>query len=226
MVDYPLTGQIASPAVLADAIAMAISQSGQIASPAVLTGVGVIIYVVPEGIQSPAVLGGTVGGVALGMTGQIGSPGVLSPDPYAAYHMLGFIHSPAVLRGSFGGPAVLTGQIAALVMLGGNFVIVRGPSSSREAMYEATGYRATFGLLVYAINCKIMLDIADVPIGGSFLVSHAFTAGPGDPFFDAGALADDIGTIAQSPTGETYLVFRAPTPNEAVWFVNDPEAPL
>lgn len=99
-----------------------------------------------------------------------------------------------------------------------DFFLTRA-GTNRDSEYELTGYRRSFPFLVYVLDALTPLDVASVPPNRSFLVSAAFTGGPGDPFFEAGGAANYIGTVVTPQSGPSYFVFRQPIENEVVWYV-------
>lgn len=223
-IDYPITGGIEPVALMDNGPAANRFIEGSITSVAEALALFGRELLPDAGITTAAVYG-----VAIPANFPI-SGGAVSPASVAGVVAVvvnfgaGAI-GHAVCGVSFHIPYAFSGGIITAAQVAISYSIARVSASSKEAEYEKTGYRSMFGLLIYAMNCEAMSDIVAVPNGGSFLVSHTFMGGPGDPFHDYGAGPDYIGTKVVDATG-AYLVFRPPVPNEAVWVVDDPEAPL
>jgi hypothetical protein len=217
---YPqIGGYLTSPAVLSAAVTAAYTIGGGITPTAALAASVASGYGFPNPALTSTAYLSEIFAESYSIGGGITPTASLSAAVSVAIQIDGPLDTTAVLEASFAGSGVVTGPITSVAQLGADFVINRNLLATREAAYNMTGVRPPFGVLIYAINCIQEQDLAAVPNGGSFLVSPVFLAGVGNPFFDAGAGANYIGTKVLGPDNLSYLTFRPPTANEVVWFV-------
>lgn len=192
---------------------------GEVAGVGVLTGDSDPNYVVA----------GNVEGIGLVLGFASWSP-KLDGTVLGTQSLTGFIGTSSKVTGTVLGIASVTGvlRIAAKITnrnvfgngeVTGALVRERTAAASAEGNYESTGIRRAFGLLVYELNAFGLGSLGEVPDGGNFLVAASYIGTPGDPFYEAGAAPNAIGTKVQPLFGAAYYVFRQPLTNETVWYV-------
>lgn len=135
--------------------------------------------------------------------------------------VLGGAITPGVtLTAGGGAAAAISGTAGVSASLLGSLVVERTPAEGAEAQFDAIGVRPSLPVIVYVLAANGMSDVnaGQVPAGQSFLVSAGYVGEGGDPFFEAGAAPNYVGTWTVPTYGPPYPSFRAPTFDEVVWF--------
>lgn len=99
--------------------------------------------------------------------------------------------------------------------LGGSILIEQAPTEDPEGIFQRTGRRPAFPLLVYAVVDDVD-GFADVPDNGSFLMSAGYVPTPLDGLYEIGATPGSVGTRVVRGGLPNVTIFRAPYDNEVV----------
>lgn len=171
-----------------------------------------------------AVLGsGDVSGSVRGqrtVTGLVSGVGSVTGGLRAGPRVAGTVSGTQALGGTLRLGALVTAKVVlGVAEVTGSLVRERSATASAEGDYEASGVRRALPILVYVMGALRPADADAVPDGGSFLVGTSYTGSPGDPFYEAGAAPNAVGTKVKPPSKAAYLTFRQPLQDEVVWFV-------
>lgn len=196
-------------ALVADAASLLASGARGMGGTAVLVADAASLLATGQrGHQGPAVL--VADAASLVAAGNRGTP------------LTGAVDLTLLPEGALRNRGTLTGSVSLTLLPSGSLTFRPGPASGLEGAYELTGKRSSVPTLVYVLDANVMSqvnDAAEVPVDRSFLVSPYFVVQVSDPFSEAGAGPDYIGTKKLDSLGAPYVLFRKPLLDEVIWYV-------
>lgn len=209
---------VADPATLTAVGTVDTPDTGYLeASPATLSAVGIVGHV---GVGYLVVEFATIIAVTEKVTSITGSvPVPIVPTGTIGAAVTGFVPVPIIPTGFLNNVNYLSGTVPVGIIPLGSLTYQAGPSASLESEYENTGIRTSVPTLVYLLDGTLLNQLTVVPTDRSFLVPPYFVSQLADPFSEAGAGPDYIGTKKVDTLGAIYVVFRKPILNEVVWYV-------
>lgn len=211
----------AGPAQLAAAGRVDTPDTGVlVASPATLVATGKVGHV---GIGMLEQIGATLLVVASKQTSITGNADiVLTPVGQVARTIGGTAALTLSPTGILSLQNILQGTTDLALAPTGSLTYIAGESAGLEGVYEATGKRASLPTLAYLLDATLLSQVtASVPVERSFLVPPWFVPSISNPFSEAGAGPDYIGTHKKDSLGVSYAVFRKPVLDEVIWYVPD-----